>query len=231
MRDVLRVIDEAYGDAHNAHMSTNRCIAARREGVQTGLLAELGQKLVYGDMDLQLLSRALQRIELRDGDSFVDVGSGYGRAVIAAACLYAGRNGVRIANSCGLEILPSLHECAVQKYGEIAETLGGDLAPCEFVLGDFYKNERAVQIVEQADCVFAFATTWDSVDDVLTTLAEYFVEHVKIGAYVLTVDKMLPTQGRNGKKFRFIEAIDGENEATGESTVHIYVVEKDQSSL
>jgi len=75
-----------------------------REGIPLG-----GDAMTYGEFDLPFLARLIELSNPKRGECFVDVGSGSGRAVFAAALIGAGVWG----NCHGIEKLSPLHEFAV----------------------------------------------------------------------------------------------------------------------
>lgn len=75
------------------------------------------------------LAALLRAAAPQDGEIFVDLGSGVGKAVFAAGALYP-----RLKKAVGVEYLPGLHQKAGQ-YQAKYRRLGG--APAEFVNADF----------------------------------------------------------------------------------------------
>lgn len=145
--------------------------------------------------------------------------------VLAAACLRDGALAPRLGRVTGIEVLPLLHAYAEEKHGALCAARALAPAPCAFVLGDFASEPAALAAIASADAVFAFATTWDSCDGVLTTLSFTLARHLAVGAFAITVDKLLPELPAAGRRFRLLERFDGPNEATGESTVYVYRLE------
>lgn len=72
---------------------------------------ELVRTLTYGELDLQALGMLIYILKfkfgLRDGGIFYDLGSGTGKAVIAAATMHS------FSKCCGIELLNGLHTVAL----------------------------------------------------------------------------------------------------------------------
>lgn len=157
----------------------------------------------YGHLDLKVIAQALRTVQahgLPEESIFVDLGSGVGHAVFAAALLHPFKQVI------GCEALEPLHLKAKdleQKYYGIFAGGEGEPAPPEdvkkaeltFVHGDFVAkaDELFVPGVSVICCV---ATTWD--DTLLEAICEKAKEPkqetdaVKPGCYCITFSKMLP---------------------------------------
>ena len=86
--------------------------------------------LTYGEFDLDGFFELLRAAAPREGETFVDVGSGCGRLVLAAALVHNWRACV------GIEMLGDLHELATKSHTKLVAAsadLGLQLAPCELV--------------------------------------------------------------------------------------------------
>ena len=84
---------------------------ARKERIEVGkALHSVGDaELAYGSSNFFAFSSLLERCNIQAGDRFLDLGSGCGRAVLAAAILH----GHKLSNCHGIELLESLHNLAV----------------------------------------------------------------------------------------------------------------------
>lgn len=225
----LEVVERVYGDTSDGAMAYHRWTAARAEAEETGLREKHGTALVYGDVDLGLMLHGLWLAGVKDGDRLVDIGSGYGRVVLAAACTYDGGEGTRVQSVTGIEILPMLNEYARDMDRKIREQWP-ELPETSFVLGDFRTCEKAKNALQEADVVFAFATTWPAVDGVATELATALQERLKVGARAVLVDTRVSDAGFDGKRFVLLGRFEEENAATGSSTVSVYRVEREGES-
>ena len=146
---------------------------AERDRLGLGTLGH--PALVYGEIDAATLGKVLRRVREDfggriDGGHFVDLGSGSGRAVIAAALLQ------RSWKTCtGIELLEGLHALsleAAEAYGAVAQTLpsGGPAPDVRFLCGDFVGQEVRGGVIRSdealdwagADVVFANSTAFDA---------------------------------------------------------------------
>ncbi|CAM9107152.1 unnamed protein product [Pylaiella littoralis] len=138
--------------------------------------------LSYAEFDLPYLAKMLRLAKLDDGDVFLDLGSGTGKAVVAAGLLYPNLSVCR-----GVEILDGLHREA-KTYARKYAGLRRPKAPIEFVQGEFM--DEAVD-VSDVDIVFAYATKYSTERGIyLTELSKKLVD-LKSGARVITIDKRL----------------------------------------
>lgn len=238
----VEVVERVYEDTSDGAMAYHRWTAARAEAEETGLSEKHGTALVYGDVDLGLMLRGLGLAGVQNGDRVVDIGSGYGRVVLTAACAYDGGEGTRVQSVTGIErismpvtlcarvpsILPMLHEYAREMDRKIRDQWA-ELPETNFVLGDFRTCERGKHALQKADVVFAFATTWPAVDGVGTELGTALQESLKVGARAVLVDTRLPDAEFDGKRF-VLGRFEEENAATGSSTVSVYRVEGEDES-
>ena len=169
------------------------------------------QEFVYGEFDFyffaQLMDRALPYYhhhndnDDNNGDNtlsttttitttrkdwsdkvFVDLGSGTGRLVLAAAALHP-----NLQTCKGIEVLPSLHEQAKQK---LALSSREDAAPVEFVCGSF---DDPYTYLGNADCIFVFSTAMPT--EVTNSLANAIGRQCRPGTIVISTDYMLPLTG------------------------------------
>lgn len=88
-------------DSYRAHRALAETAAAKLAGEGHATSAP---ELFYGEASLEAVARVLDAAHAREGDTFLDLGSGSGKAVIAAALVRPDLASVR-----GIEILPELH--------------------------------------------------------------------------------------------------------------------------
>ena len=148
-----------------------------------------GMGWFYGELSFDAARGLLERAKPRRGEVFVDLGSGLGKMVFAAASL-----GV-LGRSYGIEILPELHERATQALDSLAvlQTSREDgetqnvlqhLSRCSLVCGDMFTFD-----LRSADLVFSFATCFAS--EVMTALELKLASEMKPGARLILVSKQL----------------------------------------
>ena len=176
-------------------------------------------ELVYGefplDLFLELLDRAAGHAGLSEDRSdarMADIGSGVGRLVLWAAVNQKWRHCL------GVEILPGIHDIAVEKLEE-ARAIPGLLQSdaITFECGSWSDSD-----VAQLDVVFA-ATTCSPVDEATGELIGLFGEGMSVlnsklkrGCVVVTTEYKL------GDGFRYIESLDGDHPLFGTTTGHIH---------
>mmetsp|Transcript_19222 Transcript_19222/g.53551 ORF Transcript_19222/g.53551 Transcript_19222/m.53551 type:complete len:261 (-) Transcript_19222:1946-2728(-) len=102
-------------------------------------------ELVYGELGIEALATILDAVGVREGDVFLDIGSGDGLLVVGAALLYPGY--LRAAR--GIEIVPELYQRSLgfrdrfleilRDEGNDDRTEGDDESPeVSFHLGNIY---------------------------------------------------------------------------------------------
>lgn len=196
---------------------------------------------VYGEFDLFFLSQLLDKAsawttgKTWNDRTFVDLGSGTGRLVLAASLLCEWK-------LCrGVEILESIHTVSnetlsrVVSYQALSESDDFKLAPMELEYGDF--SDPNVYFGD-ADLVFCFSSCIRE-PSLLASLAESVCRQCRVGTIVVTIDYPLPLQGSipmtsgdeseraEEYRMRIIEQIDGWCWLTGGlSTAFIHSVEK-----
>lgn len=120
--------------------------------------------------------------EPREGDVFVDMGSGLGKMVLSTAM-------TRPFKECrGVEILPELHEKAVVALEKLKMTMGdvefSKLPPIQLILSDMLAVD-----VSDADIAYCFATCLSN--EVLQSLIWKLEAELKSGARLIIISKMV----------------------------------------
>ena len=225
--------------------------------------------LTYGEFDLgffaSLLDRARQfhdntsgncisnddeddaDLKTWDGKVFTDIGSGTGRLVLGAAALHQW-------NLCrGIEILPSIHEFAVDALNKCRGTNNDrihddaaryhlaidascslSLSPIELRCGSF---DDPYEYFGDSDCIFVFSTCMSQ--DLMQALSNAVGRQCKPGTLIITTEISLPLHGDtpplksdpnvpSGRyEIELVEKISGKCELVGgESTAYIHRVAK-----
>ena len=205
---------------------------------------EAWDAVTYGEFDLGLFERALTRIEMLlakkrnraiigGTKKFVDIGSGCGRLVLAAALLrprwaICEETGARNGKFTGIEILSSLHGRAVLAHRRALEDNHIDTADaavlqcCHFLHVDMCSDE-AKDVLLEADAIFSYSTAFptDDYDGITVALLSRALLGVRQGCIVATVDNWLgdvlmekPTIGSAGLvcRFELLEELKGYNQ-------------------
>ena len=174
----------------------------------------------YGEFDLDLFTLLLDRASVQEGDTFVDLGSGAGRLVLAAALLKP-----QVWERCaGVELLELLHKQAEGSARKLRELVSA-LAPVEFLLADLFDplNPRVTELLSSASVVVAYAITWARDENGrLVTLSNLLGATLKDGARVIVVDAKLIDTPR--VEFEHIGSDEGWNEDTGLVRGHVFRV-------
>ena len=197
-----------------------------------GRIAQLGPDLVYrpgqavddsltyGEYGLDHFAALMEAaLALRSGGArgatFVDVGSGCGRLVVAASVIWP-----ELSRCAGVERVPELHELAMAA----AEKQVGESQPeLTFVCGDAANVLSQDGELADPDIVFAYSSTWPSEGTTwppvteelfLTDFSEVCGTHLRPGSLVITTDRrLLSVEGR--WEFKLCAELEGPNRETG----------------
>mmetsp|Transcript_11511 Transcript_11511/g.22379 ORF Transcript_11511/g.22379 Transcript_11511/m.22379 type:complete len:326 (+) Transcript_11511:36-1013(+) len=136
--------------------------------------------LNYAEMDLPFLATLLRIANPKEGQVFMDLGSGAGKAVFAAAKLYPWSKCV------GVEFLAPLTAMAKNFQGK-AGRVPGYSPKIDLVTSDFTDEKLDVS---EADVLFAYSSKYDANGIYLTELSQKLQE-CKSGAKIITIDRRL----------------------------------------
>jgi hypothetical protein len=198
--------------------------ASRAERESASLLEV--RSLTYGEMDLKSLHEILNTVKRDHGvfDSgrgvFLDLGSGAGKAVIAAGLLHPFERVVGIER---LECLSQFAVAANERYQEV-KIPGADLKPeAQFITGDFVELLEEQQLQELAPEVricLAVATCYT--EDQMQALARY-ARTMPSDAFVITFTQPLPASFVNNEAHGWVLVDSQEMQMMwGQSTRYIY---------
>ena len=153
-------------------------------------------ELVYGELDVRSVARILEAAKVEEGDRFLDIGSGEGLPVMAAALLYPDR--FRICR--GIEVVPALAARAEEHLRRLEKKVAAgplEAAPIELLQGDVYQATRGPRsavaaMVRDTTLALCFATTWSHEPRrTLPRLSETLARVMPGGARVVLVDARL----------------------------------------
>ena len=120
----------------------------------------------------------------REGDVFMDLGSGLGKMVLSAAMTR------RFKECRGVEILPELHAKAAAALGRLRDAVGEEafamLPPVRLECGDMLAAD-----VADADIVYCFATCFSP--EIVSALEAKLAAEMKPGARLVLVSKQMET--------------------------------------
>lgn len=154
------------------------------EGIDAYALADAAKRafpsqewesLTYGELPLSSFLTLMERAKPKAGEVFVDLGSGTGRLVLAAAMLWP------FERSVGIEKLPSLMQAA--KTAESRITMH-KRAQVEWIRSDLEKADW-----HEADIVLCHATCFDM--PMMERIAEK-AQKLKRGARMLVLGQTMP---------------------------------------
>ena len=161
--------------------------------------------LTYGEFDLDGFFELLRAAAPREGETFVDVGSGCGRLVLAASELWPA-----LARVSGVESVAELHALAAAASSAAPRAV-------DFYCADAHDALRADGPLGDASLVFAYTSTWPSFGDELTDFSVTCGTRLQSGTRVVTTDKRLSNDGP--WEVRLLDALEGVNAETGGDSV------------
>ena len=136
--------------------------------------------LGYGEVDMDAFIGFLKSLPLIRKDVFVDMGSGSGKAVLAAAFS-------EIFTQCiGIEILKPLHLLALEAQEKASDLDDEKATRASFLLGDIFDHE---EIWRKADVMLVTCTLFS--DFMMNKLDEFIQRVVRQGTFVITTTRRL----------------------------------------
>mmetsp|Transcript_13882 Transcript_13882/g.33247 ORF Transcript_13882/g.33247 Transcript_13882/m.33247 type:complete len:273 (-) Transcript_13882:91-909(-) len=146
-----------------------------------------GDGWFYGELSFEGAEELLRHVDAKEGEVFLDMGSGLGKMVLAAAL-----QRWRFKECRGVEILPELHEKAVEALDILRAKLGDDelakLPTVQLSLGDMLISPW----VSDADIVYCFATCFSA--EVLQALIRKFEDEMIPGARLISISKAITSK-------------------------------------
>mmetsp|Transcript_8898 Transcript_8898/g.33596 ORF Transcript_8898/g.33596 Transcript_8898/m.33596 type:complete len:703 (-) Transcript_8898:231-2339(-) len=130
LRDPFRAWTELFGDVDGGSVSQHDRSELDKHG---------NSSFTYGEVEFVSFSKLLAKCDVQPGASFVDLGSGTGKAVFAAAF-----GGHGFGRCVGIELLPSLHKAAEElkdrvtgaRSDTLSRLLSFSLPSIELIAGD-----------------------------------------------------------------------------------------------
>lgn len=165
---------------------------------------------VYGEIEFEPFLALLSLCRLSADSIFYDLGSGTGKAVLACAMVYP------VKKSCGIEILPNLHQCAVQQQQKLRAIPGyaAKAATIDFMQQDFLQANIVDATHVFINATAYFGETWEKINCLLN--------QVKAGTVVITSSKQLTAASKFTLKKSTIAAM-----SWGVVAVYIHVANFD----
>ena len=104
--EVKNILGQVFGTADSEVWQERRSQAIDVSQIEGEILALQPKVTVYGELGLEALATVLDAVGVQKGDQFLDIGSGDGILVAAAALLYP----QHLKAARGVEILPTLYQ-------------------------------------------------------------------------------------------------------------------------
>lgn len=167
---VLSMLETVYATIDGYAIARTEVKAQRDKGLFI-------QGVQYGEINASSFASALDRLAILPGETFVDVGSGTGKAVLTAAALYP------LKRATGVEIQKPLHAAALLALEGLTISLVSTIAEVKFVLGDAFQYDW-----QNYDVIFVNAAvfTQEMLDQV-----DHGAEFLSIGARILICTRPL----------------------------------------
>ena len=155
--------------------------------------AESLSSKIYGEVEYYSFANLLERADIQEGETLFDLGSGTGKALVAASLLF----GDRLAVAEGVELLEDLQALADTALAAYRATLAtreelfASRTSCELRAnqGDFLEEKWAARWTA-ADIVFANSTCFDL--ELMQHIA-VLAERMRVGTRVITFTRSLPS--------------------------------------
>jgi hypothetical protein len=145
----------------------------------------------YGEFDLGLfaasMDRALDGLSTVSPVTFVDVGSGVGRLVLAAALLWPSR----LARCAGVEYVAELHRLALAADAAVEASLPASVPPRKYICADAADVLGAGGELADASLIFAYSSAFASEGDLLSDFSAVCGTCLRVGTRVVTTDRQL----------------------------------------
>lgn len=177
--EVTKIIDDLYTDYDAWSISS----------AQEDVLPSFNRALVYDESDIPSFAHALEIAKPTPDDIFYDLGSAFGKKVIAAGLLY------KLKKSVGIEIQPLYHSIA-ETVSEACQSIYAPETPMEFYNCDYYSVDFSEATIVHLSIVPAMAMFQ------LSGELGKKLQQLRIGARFILTE--LPAEIPN---FRFLEEI------------------------
>lgn len=214
--------------AYDVRRNLARDAALARSGLATlDGIPLAGDSMVYGEFDLNFFAHLIELAAPARGDEFLDIGSGAGRLVLAAALLHPGVWG----NCHGIEISSPLHDAAIAARVAFEDLQPQPpIAPCEFTCASVLDDGSGSAALGGAGVAFSYAVTWAS-DETHGQLVRTLASRLPSGARIISIGLPLDARAaaaKEGCRFELLHSVVGTNEETGGEAVGlIYVLRRE----
>jgi len=175
----MRDLSDVYLNLKSAYdISRNEIAKAKKEG----RFKEV-EGLGYGEVDVQAFGHFIRCLPpIHEKGTFLDLGSGSGKAVLAAA--FSGM----FSQCIGVEIMEPLHNLAIQALERATQLDERQASIATFELGDIFEKEA---LVAKADAILVTCTLFT--DDMMERLNSVLNRFAKSGTIVVTTTRRLST--------------------------------------
>ncbi|EDO17669.1 hypothetical protein Kpol_1004p44 [Vanderwaltozyma polyspora DSM 70294] len=142
---------------------------------------------VYGELLPSFLSEVYSECSLKEGDVFMDLGSGVGNCVVQAALEYG------CGLSFGCEIMENASDLTEAQFAELqqrARLFGIRLSPVEYSLREsFVDNKRVDELIKKCDVLLVNNFLFDSK---LNLEVEKIIQNCKSGCKIISLKSLRP---------------------------------------
>ena len=203
--DYVEAMERAFGPADDNAADDDDAYEMDEDLSATADNADRAEGLTYGEMSTAHFLDVLDALLAADpaAAQFVDVGSGRGQLVLAAA--FAAPPG-RLVRCVGVEVLPELHEIAAA-----AVSLATPAVPCAVGKGDVYSGGLRAATGGEASVALCNAQVFSDLDALTAAL------RAARCSVVASVNRELPSLGHPLAEIRGLN-----HETGGESVTRLY---------
>jgi hypothetical protein len=174
-----------------AHMSTEKAKQLVKGSAPVASVEEPSVSLTYGEIDFFSLACILEKLNIKKGDSFVDLGHGTGKGLICASLLY----GTLLSQCIGMELIPELYQVSIGVMDTFRAMVAANssrfgtepMCELEVMEGDILGEYDWTA----ADIVFANSTCFD-----MTLMEAIGAKAITMrpGTKIVTLTKQLPSE-------------------------------------
>ncbi|EEH54407.1 uncharacterized protein MICPUCDRAFT_51323 [Micromonas pusilla CCMP1545] len=141
-----------------------------------------GDGWFYGELSWEGMWDVVALAEPKPGDIFLDLGSGLGKMVVAQSLTRD------FAECWGVEILPELHDAAMDAPGKLRAAMGDDAFDALPEV-DLRRGDMLAADVSDADVIYCYATVFAA--QVVSRLQAKLAAEMKPGARLVMISKQM----------------------------------------
>lgn len=167
-------LDKHYAAYHQLYANVDGFVISKAARVKQDAM-----EYVYGEIDFEPFIALLSLCNPNSSTVFYDLGSGTGKAVLACSMVF------NVKKSCGIELFPSLHQCAELQQQRLAQLPDYRIQAehIQFKLGNILEEPLRDASLIFINATAFFGETWLAISK--------HVEQIKPGAFVISTSKAL----------------------------------------